>query len=198
MSTQPRPARRRRPFSLRVWRNPLARGIDRAEAAVVLILIAVWLVTLPVVASVASVSWANASAEAAQQQRSLTAVQAIVEQNVQAPIGAGDAMPVWVAAPVSWTGSDGQLATGVVDLPATAAVGDHVTVWLDSAGRAVSPPPSSDVLAGITMLLGAGSWILIGVLLLLAGWLVRRRLDRRRLRAWGQEWAQVEPGRHPF
>ena len=198
MSSQPRPAWRRRPLSLRVWRNPLARGIDRVEAAVVLILIVGWLVALPIVATVASVRWADAAADAAQQEQSLRSVQATVEQNVQAPIGSSDVAPVWITAPVSWTGPGGQPATGVVDVPATAVAGDHVTVWLDGAGRIVPAPRSPEALAGLAMLAGAGTWILIGLLALLVGWAVRRRLDRRRLRAWGQEWALVEPGRHPF
>jgi hypothetical protein len=176
----------------------LARGVDRIESAVTLILIALWLVTLPIVATVASVRWADASADATQRQQALRSVQAMVEQNVQVPIGAIDVAPVWITASVSWTGSDGRPATGVVEVPATAVVGDHVTVWLDGAGRIVPPPASPEALAGLTMLAGAGSWILLGLLALLVGWAVRRRLDRRRLRAWGQEWAQVEPGRHPF
>ena len=56
---QPQPARRRRPVWIQVWRNPLARGVDRAEAAVVLILLTLWLVALPIVATVGSVSWAD-------------------------------------------------------------------------------------------------------------------------------------------
>lgn len=198
MSTQPRPTHRRRPLSLRVWRNPLARGIDRVEAAIVLILISLWLVSLPIVATIASVRWADDSARSAEQLRSLTAVQATVQQNVQTPIGSADAAPVLITAPVSWTGSDGQLATGIVEVPATAVVGDHVTIWLDGAGRVVTPPPSPEALAGLMMVGGAGTWVLVGLLAFLVGWAVRRRLDRRRLRAWGQEWAQVEPGRHPF
>jgi hypothetical protein len=195
---QPQPARRRRPVWIQVWRNPLARGVDRAEAAVVLILLTLWLVALPIVATVGSVSWADSSARSAEQQRSLASVQAVVEQDAQLPIGAGEATPVWITVPVSWTGSDGQQATGVAEVAATAAAGDHVTVWLDSAGRIVPAPASSESLAGLTLLVGAGTWILIGLVLLVLGWAVRRRLDRRRWRAWGQEWAQVEPGRHPF
>lgn len=36
---------RRRPLILRMWGNPLARGIDRTEAAFVLALLVVWLLT---------------------------------------------------------------------------------------------------------------------------------------------------------
>lgn len=198
MRPQPSLIRRRGPFSLRVWRNPLARGLDRAEAAVVLLLVAVWLVTLPIVATVGSVRLADASAEAALQRQSETPVQAVVQQSVQLPIGSADAPPLWVTAPARWTGADGQPATGVVEVPATAAAGDRVTVWLDDAGRVVPAPASADALAGLTIVAGAGSWFLIGVLILLVGWAVRHRLDRRRLRAWEREWSQVEPGRHPF
>jgi hypothetical protein len=175
----------------------LARGLDRAEAATVLMLTAVWLVALPIVATVASVRWADAAAESSAQQHTLTAVEAVVEQNVQMPIGAADAAPVWITAPVSWTGPGGRPGAGIVEVPVTAAVGDHVTVWLDGAGRSVAAPPSAEALAGTAILTGAGGWLLIGLALLVLGWLVRRRLDRRRLSAWGQEWAQVEPGRHP-
>lgn len=198
MATEPRPTRRRRPFLFRVWRHPLARRVDRAEAGTVLLLIVLWLAALPLVATIGSERWSDAAARSAGQQRSLTAVTAVVDQNAQVPVGATDGVPVWIPAPVSWTGSDGRPATGIADVSASAVAGDPVTVWLDAAGRIVAPPPSPAALAGLAVLLGAGSWVLIGLLLLLAGWAVRRRLDRHRLRAWGHEWAKVEPGRHPF
>jgi hypothetical protein len=176
----------------------LARGVDRVEAVVVLVLTAIWLVALPIAATMASLSWADAAARASEQQQSLTAAEAVVEQGVPLPIGAADAAPVWITAPVSWTGPGGHPGTGTVEVPATAAAGDHVTVWLDGAGRLVPAPPSPEALAGTTILIGAGGWLLIGLSLLVLGRLIRRRLDRRRLSAWGQEWAQVEPGRHPF
>lgn len=195
---EPRSTRPRRPFPLRVWRNPLARGVDRAESAVVLLLIVLWMAALPVVATIASARWSDAAGQSAADQRSLTAVAAVVDRSAQVPVGATDAAPVWIPAPVRWTGSDGRPATGITDVPASAVAGDRVTVWLNPAGRVVPAPPSPAALAGLAVLLGAGSWLLIGLLLLGAGWTVRRRLDRRRLRAWGHEWAQVEPGRHPF
>lgn len=198
MSTQPRPVRRRRPLPLRVWRNPLARKIDRVEAAVVLVLAAIWLATLPIIATVGSVRLADATAQSDQQRGSSTAVQAIVEQDVQVPVGAADAPALWVAAPVRWVGPDGRPVTGVVDVPGIASAGDHITVWLDRAGRVEPAPTSTAALAGLTMMVGVGSWILIGLLMLAIGWTVRLRLDHRRLHAWEREWAQVEPGRHPF
>lgn len=197
MAVEPR-SKRRRPFALRVWCNPLARGVDRVEAGAVLLLIVFGLVALPVVATVASATWSDAAQRSAAERRSLTAVAAIVDQSAQLPLGTTDGAPVWIPAPVRWTGADGHRHTGVTDVPASAVAGDPVTVWLDPAGRIVSPPPGPAALAGLAVLVGAGSWILIGLLLLGAGWGVRRRLDRHRLRAWGREWAQVEPGRHPF
>lgn len=197
MGRQPRPARRR-PISLRVWRNPLARRSDRVEAALVLILVVVWLVSLPVVATIGSVRWADAVARSADQLRMLTTVQAVVEQTEPVTPGMAGPPPMSIIAPVSWTGSDGQLATGVVEVPASAGVGDRVPIWLDGAGRVVPAPPSPEALAGLTVFVGAVTWILLGLLMLLVGWGTRRRLDRRRLRAWAQEWAAVEPGRHPF
>lgn len=197
MAVEPRP-KRRRPLSLRVWRNPLARGVDRVEAAVVLLLIVLAAAAVPVVAVVASASWSDAAAQSAAERRSLTAVAAIVDRSAQLPVGGTDGAPVWIPAPVSWTGSDGRRVTGVADVPAAAVAGDPVTIWLDPAGRIVPPPPGPAALAGLAVLVGAGSWVLIGLLLAGAGWAVRRRLDRLRLRAWGREWAEVEPGRHPF
>ena len=47
--------RRGRWFALRVWGNPLARGVDRAEAILIVGLFMIWLLTLPLIATVASV-----------------------------------------------------------------------------------------------------------------------------------------------
>lgn len=189
---------RRRPFAVRVWRNPLARGVDRAEAAMVLLLILLGVAALPVVATLVSARWSDAAEKSAAQRRSLTAVVAIVDRSAQVAVGATDGTPVWLPAPVSWTGPDGRRVSGVTDVPASAVAGSPVTVWLDPAGRIVAPPAGPVALAGLAVLVGAGSWILIGLVLFVAGWAARRRFDRGRLRAWGQEWAQVEPGRHPF
>ena len=92
-----------------------------------------------------------------------------------------------------WTAPDGHAWHGIIAVDGSARAGQHVTIWVDGAGQlTMSPQPRiGAVLSAVTVGLSAPAFL--ALLLILAGWIVRLVLNRRRLAAWESEWSAVEP-----
>ncbi|HEY2281480.1 MAG TPA: hypothetical protein VGI00_24235 [Streptosporangiaceae bacterium] len=176
-------------------RNPLRRGIDRAETAVRLGLVVLILTVVPAVALLAG-RWAYHSAVA--QVRARDAATHTVPAMLLEPaptIGEPDpyagAQVAWV--PARWVAPDGPVRTGDVLAPVGAKRGSVVRTWVDEAGDFVDPPPGhsevvgnvfmSVVLAGLSML----------ALLIAAEAAAHHSLERRRMKAWDTGWRKVAP-----
>ena len=171
------------------WRhNPLRRPSDTAEAWIVL---ATWIIALAggVLAGQAAATAMQDSLVA--RRATLSAVSAVLTADA-------DRMPVTTAggavwAKVRWTALDGSTHTGLTRVEPATKAGSTVTVWTDHRGELVSSPPSAtearlqSELAGALVAFGTGGAV-VG-----CSWAVRLRLDRRRLRDWETEWAQVDP-----
>ena len=201
MATAHRPADPHRPRRLSVWRNPLARGADRLEAAAAVAMAVLWALALPVVATGGTMLWRQVSTVATQQARTLTATVATLDADPPVPGVGVYGVPVQVEAPVAahWPAPDGTVRSGTVtvgsdtaaDRAADGAI--QVPVWLDATGNPADPPLDPAAAAFLVVISAVGAWCLIG-LFLLAAWLtLRRRSDRHRAVAWEQEWAVVEP-----
>ena len=177
----------------RLDRNPLRRGSDRVETVVLGVLLAVFLAGAPFAAHAAG-SWANAlSVRQAQVQRAslhhvpATLLEAAPAWNVYA--NSGGAGPDVDA---RWRAPDGQVRTGKVFVPPGAAAGSTVLVWTDQAGQLADPPLGPTQLA--SRILAEGTAVgSLATALIVAGWLARRSLDRRRLAAWDADWKANGP-----
>jgi hypothetical protein len=178
----------------RLDRNQLRRGSDRAETVVAGALIAGFLAAVPFAAHAAG-SWAySASRREAQTQRAT--LRQVPATLMQAPApsasspGSGT-VPLCVAA--RWRAPDGQERTGELVVPAGAAAGSTVPVWVDQAGRLAGPPLSRVQLvtrAQLARELAAGA---LAIALVMPAWLSRRMLDRRRIAAWDADWLATGP-----
>lgn len=171
-------------------RNPLRRRVDRMQTALGLLLIVAVLAAVPLAVQAvgAPVYRAEVAAAAAAQAR-LRPVQATVVSAEHAPLYA----PV-SSATVRWQAADGTERTAEHRATGLLRPGAPVTVWLDDAGEIVEPPPPARPL-GRAVLLTAGV-VLLALAAGAGGWLTARALlDRRRLRAWDEEWAGVAGGR---
>ena len=181
----------RRPLAFRVWRSPLARGVDRAEVALTFGVLVVWLLALPILATVGSAQWSGLQARAAVEQRSVVSVDAVLAQDARFDMTTLRSTPTGVIAEATWTGRDGRPVKGPVEVVPGARAGDHVVIWLDPAGEVVDAPMSTvdaAVQAGLIVALG---WLALGLVLIGGWWVGRARLDRRRWRAWAQEWETI-------
>ncbi|MDH6623100.1 plastocyanin [Streptomyces sp. LBL] len=179
---------------VRFWRwrrNPLRRHSDVVEARIVLVTWTLALLggTFAGQAAATGVDQALAARRAAVH----TVAAALAEDASKIPpstTGVDDGK-VW--AKVRWTTADGVTHTAKTKAEPGAAAGTRVTAWADSTGNLVSKPPTvaqaklEAVGTGLLVVSGAGSTALAG------GWLVRRRLLRRRLAEWDAEWKRVGP-----
>ncbi len=175
--------------------NPLRRGIDRVGAALRLVMIIFVVVAVPA-AAVAAGRWADHYAlHWAQVQRAVNhQVTAVLMQDAPGtgiPDPYTSVQTTWV--PARWQPPGQPPRTGEVLAVVGARKGSTVRTWIDPSGAVTDPPIDHRVVVGkvwlAVMMTCAVSW----VLLLAAGMLARRALDRRRLRAWEAEWRASGP-----
>jgi hypothetical protein len=176
-------------------RNPLRRGTDRVEAALRLVMIILMVVAVPA-AAVAAGRWADHDTlHLAQLQRmvnhQVTAVLLEDAPKIGIPDPYTSVPTTWV--PARWQPPGQPPRTGQVLALAGAHKGSTVRTWIDRSGAVTNPPVDHRIVVGnvliAVMVTFLGSWLL----LLAAGVLVRRVLDRRRLRAWEAEWRASGP-----
>jgi hypothetical protein len=171
-------------------RNPLRRRSDRAETAVLGVLLAAFLAGAPLVAHVAgSRTYAISAQEAQAQQTALHLVPATLLQTAQP----------WAAslygaeANARWRAPDGHAVTGQVFVTSGAAAGSTVMVWVNQAGQLTDTPLNASQVASRAQLSEGLAVAGLAVVLLLIGCLVRWVLDRRRLAAWDADWLATGP-----
>ena len=176
----------------RLDRNPLRRGSDRAETVVLGALLAAFLAAAPFAAHAAG-SWAHASAvrDAQAQRASLHQVTATLVRAAPVLSGYGSASDFAVEA--RWRAPDGRVRTGELLVTATTAAGHSTRIWVDRTGRLTGPPLSRDQVTGRVQLAVGVAVGGLAVLLIVAAWLVRGGIDRRRMAAWDADWLANGP-----
>ena len=180
---------------LGIDRNPLRRGTDRVEAALRLVMILLVVTAVPA-AAVAAGRWTDHYAlHRAQAQRAVNhQVTAVLLEDAPAVRDPG---PVHVRAdlwvPARWQPPGQPPRTGEVLTLAGARKGSTVRTWINPSGAVTGPPLDRRFVVGDVWLAVIATCLVSWVLLLAAGVLVRRGLDRRRLRAWEAEWRASGP-----
>ena len=170
---------------LRPDRNPLRRGTDRAETAMLAGLLVTFLAGAPFAAHAAG-DWAHAT--------SAREAQAQLAMSHQVPATLLQAAPGWSAAGAGadvmarWTAPDGRARTGPVWAPDGMAAGSQVTIWVSQTGQIASVPLQPSQVEGRTQLAEAIAVAVIAVVVIVAGLAGRWALDRRRLADWDAEW----------
>lgn len=164
-------------------RDPLVRGIDRIEAAVLTVIMLVSLLALPVVGAVGTAVYDARQDRYAHQAETTSRVDA----TVTAAPDRSDLSPRTsvVTVPAHWTAA-GQVHSGEVRVSSSTAPGDVVPVWVDENGELTRAPGSSPHAAveGVTIAV-----VLLGLTLTVAvAATVTTRLVCNRLRfaRWDQ------------
>jgi hypothetical protein len=167
--------------------NPVSRGVDRAEAVSLLLLVVFGAVLVPIMLMAGSLTYGSIMASAEQQARSRHQVVAVLVEDAPPADanGSGRALARWQ------TPAGPQ--TGRVPAHAGLHAGDHVRTWFDENGRPAAAPVSSEDAAVGAALVAITGWLTAAGLLGLVHGGVKRLLDRRRYREWAREWARVEP-----
>ena len=163
--------------------NPLVRVSDRLEALVVLAVFVTALIAGPVATTAGAEIYDTGVHVAHDQAASRHAVKAIaVDGSTSMP--ADFSGPDYVRA--QWHEGP-RLRTEAVISPTTVVRGDTLTVWLDDAGKVVTAPLTTTD-AKLSALGAAGAvWVMLVACSALVAFVVRRRLDASRDRAWERE-----------
>jgi hypothetical protein len=168
--------------------SPLFRRADRIEAAIFAGLVAIFLITAPVLAAVAGRMIDAKDLREQHAERTWRRVPATVLGVASTPDG-------WESPALTarWTAPDGRRREGVIPVVSTVPAGQQLPIWVDSAGRQVGPPVDGaridrDVAAAAIV----ASLALAGVLAL-AGGCVRIGVNRYRIAGWEASWNAVGP-----
>ena len=174
-------------------RNPLRRATDRVEAALVAMVLAVFLACAPLL-GVAAWHWAHASAQRAERDQRSTSkqVSAVLTQSAPPAVLASASSSI-ADVRAQWRVPSGAVRAGDVPVPGGTKAGNRVTIWIDTAGRLTGPPLNPSQVTGQAAQAAVGAaatlaLVLAGVLLL-----ARRALNRRRLAAWHDGWSAFGP-----
>ena len=174
-------------------RNPLRRTADRAEVAVLAILVLVCLAGAPLAALAASHEVSTTSGRAERAQAGWRPVPAVLQHSApqQAQVRGQTSLEPQVTA--RWTAPDGTPHSGVIYAPGGTRAGSTVMVWTDSAGQPTGLPlQPADVAARVAMAAALAA-AAVAAVAACAGLLAHRALDRRRLAAWDARWYETGP-----
>lgn len=188
------PASRRQPLrSVAGEDNPLRRPIDRIEHFLTLGLVLAFLFGAPILAFVAArVSGAAATAELHAQDRWLSRSATLLQAGSAGLTGMyGEWDTSWVK--VQWTMPDGSIRTGLIAVAENAKQGLHIPVWVTQSGQLTHPPLSSADVTDRELTAGVLAPAVFGVLLLIAGDVVRVVANRRRMAGWTRAWETAGP-----
>jgi hypothetical protein len=178
---------------LRRWlpdHNPLRRGSDRAETAILLLLLFAFTGGAPIAAHAAgSWTYATSTREAQAQEATVQHVRATL---LQAAVPWGPDT-YGNEANARWRAPDGQTRTGQVPVPDGGAAGSTVMIWVNQSGQLVGPPLQRSQVAGQADIASALAIVGLAVTLIAVGLAGHWVLDRRRLAAWDADWLANGP-----
>lgn len=191
---EPKPRVTRLGRFVRRWRfdrNPLRRATDRVETAVLVLLVAAFLIGAPF-AALATGAWVHGMARQAQlaQEASRRPVTAVVLKVIPAP--AGD-QPLPAQAQARWTAPNGQVVTHELPVPQGTVVGAKLKIWSDLTGDFTTAPLLDSQVASQTMTGQALGVIASVSVLAVAGAVALWTFNKRRMAAWDADWHATGP-----
>lgn len=173
--------------------NPLRRGIDRFELALRMALAIGFLVAAPLLVPVVGRITDVAGMKEVGQESSWRQVNAVLLR--PAPpryYGYGSMATYWV--PARWRAPSGQLRRGMIPTRTGAPAGSVIGIWVNWSGHPTGRHPMTAALVRVrSVLLQSLAVVCLGALAMASAGLARWLLNRRRLAAWGMEWACFGP-----
>jgi len=173
-------------------RNPLRRPVDRAEALIMTLLLAVLVIAGPLLAVAAGRAADAASLRAERAERGWYQAPATLLQSAdQAVVTSGEMDVAWVRA--VWSSREGRRMTGTVAAPLNARAGQRVEIWLTPAGQEAYPRVNSATIRGRVAI--AAGFAVVGwcAVVGLVAVTVRALADRKRMAGWQRDWDSAGP-----
>lgn len=177
-------------------RNPLRRTSDRIQALAAYLAVMVVLLVAPWAAwSLGRNTYREQLRASEWERQRVSRAEAVLGEDAvwhAADGSEGLPPPKYVPTAARWTGPDGLPHTGTVFAAVGGRKNDIVLIWVDPRGAVASPPaarnPAADAVV-VALFVSCGIAGALTGLYRIVVW----RLDRGRLRAWQQEWVEVEP-----
>lgn len=179
---------------VRGWRpdsNPLRRASDRAETAVLALLVIAFLAAAPFVAQ-ASGAFAYSKAHHAQLSEEASWHQ-VPARVLKVEWSGGGGYAAGAQAQARWTAPDGKVITGEIPVPVGTVAGATVQEWVTSDGQLTDQPLQDSQVSDSAYFAGAFGVIALATVLAIIGLLTRRELYKRRMAAWDAEWRATGP-----
>jgi hypothetical protein len=171
-------------------RNPLRRASDRAETAVLALLVIAFLAAAPFVAQ-ASGGYAYSKAHHAQLSEEASWHQ--VPARVLKVMSSGSGEYTASEAQARWTAPDGTVITGEVPISLNTPAGAIVQEWVTDDGQLTDQPLQDSQVSGSRYFAGVFGVIALATVLAISGLLACRELNKRRMAAWDAEWRATGP-----
>jgi hypothetical protein len=173
--------------------NPLRRYVDKLESALVLSLIAAFIVAAPLIAifAIQTASAAGAremAAQSAWQVRSATLTQSAAAGLIGLD---GEWDTSWVTA--RWTAPDGAPRHGLVAVGLNARARQTVPVWVTASGQLTTPRLTRAGVVEREVIAGIAGPAALAVLLSIMACVVRVVANRRRMAGWTKAWEAIGP-----
>ena len=183
-----------RRFVFSVHGNSMARASDRTEAALIVLLVVIWVLCLPIAAAGGSKLWADiAGTDRRQQQAYSTTAELLAPTEFEHLSADGTPLGGTSSVQARWSGANGLDQTGEIQAATGLTTGTKVQIWLDRSGVVTTAPVSSTTAAVQAIIVATVCWVGLGVLLAAIFWIVRGRLNRARFADWESEWRQIGP-----
>jgi hypothetical protein len=171
-------------------RNPLRRASDRAETAVLALLVIAFLAAAPFVAQ-ASSGYAYSKAHHAQLSEEASWHQ--VPARVLKVVSSGSGEYTASEAQARWTAPDGKVITSEIPVPLNTPAGAIVQEWVTSDGQLTDAPLLNAQVSDSAYFAGVFGVIALATVLAIIGLLACRELNKRRMAAWDAEWRATGP-----
>ncbi|KOV64240.1 hypothetical protein [Streptomyces sp. MMG1121] len=184
---------------VRGWRwqrNPLRRRSDVVETWTVLVVTVLLFVVAPLVGVAAGLrahDQARALATAARAERHQVRALVIGDPPRRASAVEGGDRERPYRAEVRWTEPGKATRTAWTRVPAGTRTGDTVSVWFDSRGRGVAPPPDRAAVWQHAVTVGVCAAGGTAAVVLFAHAVERRTALRHRMAEWERAWARTGP-----
>ncbi|BBY15273.1 Rv1733c family protein [Mycolicibacterium litorale] len=169
------------PWVLRLFnRAPLVRTVDRLEATVVALTVAVALLAVPVAAAIGTAVHDSRSAHYAQEADTRHHVTAAITDVPDTPPFSRTGT---IMVPIEWW-DDGIQRTGTAQVHATVEEGDTVDLWVDADGVEASAPAPASRAAVEAVTAAVAIWVSVAAGVAILATIVQLACDRIRFAEW--------------
>jgi hypothetical protein len=169
--------------------GPLKRGSDRLQFLARVLLALLLLTSVPVSLAVATATYTDGLAEAADQATNRHRTTAVLLEDASASSDGSAGS----RARVTWSTARGGTQEALLRVPPEATEGASVTIWVDREGDLTDPPLTSHDAGGAAVASGILTFLSVATVLTLLYEGSRLLLDRGRARRWAADWAVIEP-----